>query len=209
MNRLVLAVLLLAGTAFAQSEPPPSPPPPERPIDEPRSSASGNGVVLELDVLGVNSFGSVFGVLSTGGSGTGAAAAVVSPSAAIGFGFGTNAILVNIALLGFGPGTNVSFSLSPLFRHYFSEFKPGAVNLFVEGGLTFGILSPASGNANYLIGLFGGLGAEWLFVKNIGLIVDVLLEYGHAHFEGGGFGSGSTNADVIGMAGNVGLIVHW
>lgn len=208
MKRLALAVLFLSATAFAQSEPPA--PPPERPIDEPRSSAAGNGVILELDVLGVNSFGNTFGVLSSGGSGTGTAAAVVSPSAAIGFGFGQNAVLVNIGLLGFGPGTNVAFSLSPLFRHYFSSFQKGEVNLFVEGGLTFGLLSPASGNANYLVGLFGGAGAEWLFVKNIGLIVDVLLEYGHAHFEGGGgFGGGSTNADVIGLAGNVGLVVHW
>jgi len=204
MKRLIFVVWLCAVPALAQGEvsEPPRPPP-----EEPASS-SQNGLLLELDVLGVNSFGNILS-LSTSSTATGGAA-VVNPSAAVGFLFGKNAVMVNLGLLGYGPGTNVAFSINPLFRHYFASFQTGSVNLFVEGGLSFGFLSPASGNSNYLIGLFGGGGAEWLFVKNIGLIVDVLAEYGHAHFSGGGtFGGGDTNADVIGFAGNVGVTVHF
>jgi hypothetical protein len=212
MRSLVLAVSTLACTALAQ-EPPPEPPvTPASPVEVMPSSdrgGPGDGLQMEVNVLGANSFGNVFTVLSgSTASVSTSTTSVVSPSAAFGYLFGKNSVLLNVGLLGFGPGTNVAFSLNPLFRHYFLELRTGTVSPFVEGGLSFGILSPANGNASYLLGLFGGAGAEWLFVKNIGLIVDALVEYGHAHFPGGGF-SGESNVDVIGFAGNVGVTVHW
>ena len=45
----------------------------------------------------------------------------------------------------FGPGTNISFSVNPLFRHYLDTPHQGAVSPFFEGGLSFGFLSPAFG----------------------------------------------------------------
>jgi len=201
MKRLIFALLLIAAPALAQGEiaEPPRPPP-----EEPASSGR-DGLMLELNVLGVNSLGAILGL----GTSLSGAASVVNPSAAVGYVFGKNAVLVNVGLLGYGPGTNVGFSLSPIFRHYFNPLQTGSVSLFAEGGLTFGLLSPASGDADYVIGLFGGAGAEWLFVKNIGLIVDVLAEYGHAHTTSTGFNGGDSNVDAIGFAGNVGVTVHF
>ncbi len=211
MRGLSIAAALWTTAALAQTPPPEPPTTPASPIEVSPSTdrnGPGDGLAMELNVFGANSFGNLFTVLSTS-SATTSVTSVVSPSAAFGYLFGKNAVLVNVGLLGFGPGTNVAFSINPLFRHYFEPLTTGAVSPFIEGGVSMGILSPASGNANYLIGLFGGAGAEWLFVRNIGLIVDALIEYGHAHFSGGGFGGGDSNVDVLGFAGNVGVTVHW
>ncbi len=209
MRSLIAAAVLAATAAYAQGTPPEPPlmPPEEGHAERADRGAPGDGLLLELNIFGVNSYGNIFTVLSSSTVST-SPTTIVNPSAALGYLFGKNAVLVNVGLLGFGPGTNVAFTVNPLFRHYFSPLQAGAVSLFLQGGLSLGLLSPASGNASYLLGLQGGAGAEWLFVKNIGLIVDALLEYAHAHFAGGGF-SGDRNVDVLGIAGNVGVVVHW
>jgi hypothetical protein len=185
--------LFLASAAFAE--------------DAPASVAEGpgSGAYFEVDVLGANSLGNV-NALSTG---LGNSTIVISPSAGAGFQFGENVIFADITLLGFGPGTNVGFSIDPTYRRYLRPLQTGQVSPLAQVGLSFGMISPASGQVNILFGITGGAGAEWLFVKNVGLVVDALLEYVHTGVHvAGGFG-GTTNADVVGIAGNVGLTVHW
>lgn len=165
-----------------------------------------DGLTMELNVLGVNSFGNIFAVVNTGAAA--GASSVIAPSAAVGWVFGANALLLNFGMLGFGPGTNIALSVNPLFRHFFTNLQKGSVSPFVQGGLSFAFLSPAFGSSNWLVGLGAGGGAEWLFIQNLGLIVDVMLQYGHAKYSAG-FGGGGTNIDVVGFAGNVGITVHW
>jgi hypothetical protein len=84
------------------------------------------------------------------------------------------------------------------------------VSPFVQGGLVFGIISPAAGPQNWLLGLAAGAGAEWIFIQHLGLIVNAMVQYGHAHYAfSGTFGGGDTNIDTIGFSGNVGVTVHF
>jgi hypothetical protein len=167
-----------------------------------RADDSG-GLVMEINVLGVNTLGTSLPTAV-------ATAPSIAPSVAFGFGFGgTNAILANIGLLAYGPGTNVGFSVNPLFRHYWAAPHVGGVSPFFEAGVLFGLLSPAGGNVNWLVGATAGAGAEWMFVEHLSLIADALVEYGHTHNTYATTLGAETNVDQIGFAGNIGIVIHW
>jgi hypothetical protein len=191
---LVALAAFVASAAFAQ----------DADSGHESSERPGSGLLIEVNAFGVSSLVGVNALAAAGGT----TPFTFSPSVAAGFTFGDNAILADIGLLAYGPGTNVGVALDPTFRHYMKPLHANHLSPFVEGGLMFGIVSPANGDANLTLGLQVGAGAEYLFAKNIALVVDVLAQYEHTTLHNGGGGL-SQNIDSIGLAGNVGVTVHF
>lgn len=203
MRSILLCSLLFSTTALAQTltAPPADVSPRPSPLV---GDGPGNGLQLELNVFGGNSFtglSTLVGVATGGTLVNLGGVLAVSPTALVGYQFDQNDILVGLAFAANGgAGTTIGFSIDPTYRRYFTPLRTGAVSPFAQGSLAFGIIAPNAGPSNIEFGIGGGAGAEWLFVKNLGLVAD--LEMAYVHINAG------ANTDSIGFSGNVGLAVH-
>jgi hypothetical protein len=185
---LVAAVPLgAAAQAPAEGEPAATPPPSEGP---------GNGPVLGL---------SVFTMSSLSGPLTGVGSATELPSLAplvqVGIGVGQGVFLVGFGLgaLGGSGGSGTTFvvSGSSTLRYYLRPLQAGSFSPFGEATLGIGI---AGSEPEIAFDLGGGLGGEWLFMKNFGLFGRATVIYEHINT--------GPNVDGIGLVGDVGLTAH-
>jgi hypothetical protein len=190
MKRWLTFVLVLSVPALAQEPNPPAA----------SSDGPGSGLMLELNVLGANSFTQIDSV--TGGAAANLIGLSVSPTAAVGYQVNQNAFLLGIGFAAAGTGgTTIGFGISPTYRRYLQPLQTMHVIPFAQGTIGFGIVAPSSGSSDYIIGLGGGGGAEWLFTTNIGLIADA--EFVYAHLNNG------SNFDSFGFQGLIGLTIHF
>ncbi|HUB08979.1 MAG TPA: hypothetical protein VMB50_18365 [Myxococcales bacterium] len=205
MRALLLASFLVSTTAVAQTyaPPPPVPPPAPAPLMAP-ADGPGNGMQLELGLLqtgGVlNLLTDVFST-NTGVGGNAGAFATPQPSLSVGYQWDQNALLLGLGLAA-ASGPTFLFGIGPTYRRYFTPLRTGAFSGFGEGTIAFEILAPNAGPSSFGIGFDGGLGGEWLFVKNFALFAKATLGYTHIGLPGG------LNFDGIGLAGTAGLTLH-
>ncbi|MHB8418563.1 MAG: hypothetical protein ACYDCL_10835 [Myxococcales bacterium] len=118
----------------------------------------------------------------------------------MGYQFNQNALLLDLGVGAF-TNSNFLFTIAPTFRRYFTALQTGRFSAFAEGSVGFTIFAPNAGSSFFGIGFDGGVGGEWLFTKNIGLMAKATLGYVHAG--GGGF-----NVDGIALNGTAGLTLH-
>lgn len=194
------AAVLCSASAFAQQPPPRSASSWEAaPANEPAGATIGNGLQLNLDILGAG------GVISVASAASGTATAPVAAGSTsdlgIGYYFDQNSLLLDIGFEATS-GTNIFFGVSPAYRRYFAPLKVSAVSPFAEASILFGIAAPSGAPAAFAFGLGGGAGAEWMFTKSMGLEGLISLSYTHEN-NGANF-----NVDAIGFAGRVGLTIH-
>jgi hypothetical protein len=209
MRFLAFAPLLASAAAFAQQ--PYVPPPivtsgsPQVSAPPPAEDGPGSGFQIDLGLLGA---GGIFnflcgpgcnGVLNNAGNPS-SSLLTPAPGLDVGYQWNQNALLLDLDLNAMS-GPTFLFGIAPTYRRYFSPLKTGGFSAFGEGSLAFVILAPNVGSSSFGFGFDGGIGGEWLFIKNFALFAKGTLGYVHA-------GNGGLNFDGIGLAATAGLTLH-
>ncbi len=213
---LLCACAFTATATVALGQPVTSPTPPQFSPYTPSTAAPvedgpGNGFQLELGVFGTSGLLNFVDGVVTGGTGTeilGTPLATPTPVVSVGYQWNQNALLLGIDLASMGGGggdfggtPEILFGVGPTFRRYFSPLRTGGFSGFGEGSVAFVIAAPNSGPSSFGFGVDGGIGGEWLFVRNFGLFAKATLGYEHIN-------SANVNIDGVGLSGDIGLTLH-
>jgi hypothetical protein len=175
----------------------------------------GNGGIIELDVFGLSGgptsntrFNTLFFFGNNGVSGF---PVLAIPAVHVGWEFDQNAILIGAQLFFVGGGASgqsgpQEISIPITFRRYLKPLVPYSFSPFIEGTYAADFLSTGRDvSLQFGFSIDLGVGGEYLFTPNFGLMGKALLGFQHIPSQ---FLNTGSDTNAVGIGGVLGVLVH-